>query len=278
MTSSKTLYGGDMLVTTKIIQIMSEKMTYDIETFPDQRQRETTVLELLHGVVKTGSNLLDDSQEPSWYDLSFEDQMRVATSLLTGLEDNAFLLADTINRERNVVQKVKNIRKFHFMFTKPYDLCTRFAYSLLCFTVLSVRILETRNIGATEVFPDTEQEQWDVSDDRIEIPRAALIENSEGGLVRVVFVAFDRLESILRPATIWLDSKLTSNADSQLKNNDSGKQVQPKKRVLNSKVISASLGKGRHIQITEDIKLTLKHLVVENVTNPSCVFWNFIDQ
>lgn len=138
--------------------------------------------------------------------------------------------------------------------------------------------METRSIGSSEVFPDSASEQWDVSEDRIEIPRAALIENSEGGLVRVVFVAFDRLETILRPATVWLDSKLTSNTDSQLQNNESGKQAQPKKRILNSKVISASLGKGRHIQITEDIKLTLKHLIVENVTSPSCVFWNYIDQ
>lgn len=102
-----------MLVTTKIIQTMSEKMTYDIETYPDQRQREAIVQELLHGVVKTGSNLLDATQHLSWLDLSFEDQMRVATSLLTGIEDNAFLLADTMNRERNVVQKVKNIRKYN---------------------------------------------------------------------------------------------------------------------------------------------------------------------
>lgn len=109
VTSSKTLYGGDMLVTTKIIQTMSEKMTYDIETFPDQRQRENIVLELLNGVVRTGSNLLDATQNLSWLDLSFEDQMRVATSLLTGIEDNAFLLADTIIREWNVVQKAKNI-------------------------------------------------------------------------------------------------------------------------------------------------------------------------
>lgn len=86
-------------------------MTYDVETFPDQRQREAIITELLNGVVKTGSNLLDLSQQSSWLDLSFEDKMRVATSLLTGLEDNAFLLADTIIRERNVVQKVKNICK-----------------------------------------------------------------------------------------------------------------------------------------------------------------------
>lgn len=111
VTSSKTLYGGDMLVTTKIIQTMSEKMFHDKETFPVQRLREAMILELLQGVVKTGSNLLDKSQLSSWLDLNQEDQMRVATSLLTGLEDNAFLLADTIIRERNVVQKVKNICK-----------------------------------------------------------------------------------------------------------------------------------------------------------------------
>lgn len=112
VTSSKTLYGGDMLVTTKIIQTMSEKMYHDKETFPDQRLREAMILELLQGVVKTGSNLLDESQLSSWLDLNQEDQMRVATSLLTGLEENAFLLADTIIRERNVVQKVKNICKY----------------------------------------------------------------------------------------------------------------------------------------------------------------------
>jgi len=67
---------------------------------------------LLHCVVKTGSNLLDESQLSSWLDLNPEDQMRVATSLLTGLEYNAFLLADTIIRERSVVQKVKNICEF----------------------------------------------------------------------------------------------------------------------------------------------------------------------
>lgn len=111
VTSSKTLYGGDMLVTTKIIQSMSEKMLHDKETFPDQRLREAMILELLQGVVKTGSNLLDESQLSSWLDLNQEDQMRVATSLLTGLEENAFLLADTIIRERNVVQKFKNICK-----------------------------------------------------------------------------------------------------------------------------------------------------------------------
>lgn len=111
VTSSKTLYGGDMMITTKIIKKMAQKMSEDIQTFPDQRQREAIVTELLHGVVRTGSNLLDSSQLPSWRDLSYKEQMRVATSLLIGLEENAFLLADTVVREKTVEQTVKNISK-----------------------------------------------------------------------------------------------------------------------------------------------------------------------
>uniref|UniRef100_A0A0K8WL40 Latrophilin Cirl n=1 Tax=Bactrocera latifrons TaxID=174628 RepID=A0A0K8WL40_BACLA len=258
VTSSKTLYGGDMLVTTKIIQTMSEKMFHDKETLPDQRQREAIILELLHGVVKTGSNLLDESQLSSWMDLNQEDQMRVATSLLTGLEYNAFLLADTIIRERNIVQKVKNI-------------------------LLSVRVLETKNIQGNEVFPDLEQ--WQISDDRIELPRTALVENSEGGLVRIVFAAFDRLESILKPSYDHFDTKssrsyVRNTALLASERNDSGASAdlqQQRIRILNSKVISASLGKGRHIQLSQPIKLVLRHIKTENVTNPTCVFWNYID-
>ncbi|XP_053680208.1 latrophilin Cirl [Anopheles nili] len=319
VTSSKTLYGGDMLVATKIIQTMSQKMHYDIETIPDQRQREALVFELLNSVVKTGSNLLDQSQHASWLDLSVEDQMRVATSLLTGLEDNAFLLADTILREKHVVQKVKNI-------------------------LLSIRVLETRNFAkSTELFPDSSTERWQVSSDQIELPKAALIENSEGGLVRIVFVAFDRLEQILRPQFSNVQqqhsagatgsggqpssSSVRAEASHQQQHqqqqyrhldtegiasanvaglggdtdrlagidaggvgssvtgtrtdsgglSDSAAPETPRLRLLNSKVISASLGKGRHIQLSQPIRMILRHLRTKNVSNPTCVFWNYID-
>lgn len=57
-----------------------------------------------------------------------------------------------------------------------------------------------------------------------------------------------------------------------------GGEMQQRIRILNSKVISASLGKGRHIQLSQPITLVLKHLKTENVSNPTCVFWNYIDQ
>lgn len=175
----------------------------------------------------------------------------------------------------------------------PFNICV----------VLSVRVLETRNIDGSEVFPDEKLEPgWLVSDDKIELQRAALIENSENGLVRIVFVAFDRLETILKPsyseagidgnAIKYFESSKLSGGDttaasatpssfSSLSPSLSAHQqttTNVRKRILNSKVISASLGKGRHIQLSQPVRLILKHLKTENVTNPTCVFWNYIDQ
>lgn len=112
VTGNKELFGGDMLLATKIIQTMHQKMTNGIETFPDQKQREDIVYELLNGIVRTVSNLIDESK--LWSDLSFENQIRVATSLLMGLEDSAFLLAETMILERSVQRKAPNICELSF--------------------------------------------------------------------------------------------------------------------------------------------------------------------
>lgn len=110
-----------MMITTKIIEKLAKKMSQDIQTFPDPRQREAIVTEMLNDVVRTGSNLLDASQHASWKDLSFKEQMSVATSLLIELEENAFLLADTVTREKTVDQVVKNISKYFLSRTKAQN-------------------------------------------------------------------------------------------------------------------------------------------------------------
>ncbi|XP_034173620.2 latrophilin Cirl isoform X7 [Osmia lignaria lignaria] len=243
--NSRGLYGGDMMITTKIIKNMAEKMAQDIRTYQDANQREVSVTELLQGVVRTGSNLLDKAQMASWKDLSHQEQMRVATSLLIGLEENAFLLADTLMHEKTITHEGRNI-------------------------LMEVRVLDARNIGDDlEVFPtEAAQQRWTASNDRVELTRGALLENSEGGIVRLVFMAFDRLEEILQPQAEV--SSLVMNDEPQ---------PLPKRnttRLLNSKVISASLGKGRHIQLSEPVRVYFKHLSIENVTNPTCVFWDYI--
>lgn len=137
-------------------------------------------------------------------------------------------------------------------------------------TVMEVRVLDARNIGnELEVFPsEAAQQRWTVSNDRVELTRGALLDNSEGGIVRLVFMAFDRLEEILQPQ---------AEPPSVVMNDDP--QPLPRRnttRLLNSKVISASLGKGRHIQLSEPVRVYFRHLAVENVTNPTCVFWDYI--
>ena len=127
---------------------------------------------------------------------------------------------------------------------------------------MEVRVLDARNIGDDlEIFPtEAAQQRWTASNDRVELTRGALLENSEGGIVRLVFMAFYRPEV----------SSLVMNDE---------QQPLPKRnttRLLNSKVISASLGKGRHIQLNEPVRVYFKHLSIENVTNPTCVFWDYI--
>ncbi|XP_050356968.1 latrophilin Cirl isoform X2 [Nymphalis io] len=251
VTSSKTLYGGDMMTTTSIMKKLAQRMSQNVQTFPDPRQKEAIVTDMLLGVIKTGSNLLEESQRASWSDLSADAQNRVASALLTQLEEHAFLLADAVTKEKTILQIVKNI-------------------------CLSVRVLEVKNVE-DETFPSViAQEQWKASEDTITIPKAALLENHQVDLVRIVFFAFDRLEEILPPtfgknpefAAYSTDSGTSTSINSE-------KEKKNVTRVLNSKVISASLGNGRHIQLSQMVRLTMKHLKTENVTNPSCVFWDY---
>ncbi|XKL59203.1 hypothetical protein PGB90_000219 [Kerria lacca] len=228
VTESKILFGGDMLTTVKIIRDLAHKMAKNIQTFPDYRQREAMVYELLQSAAMVGSNLLDMSQQPSWKDLSHKEQMRVVSSLLIGLEENSFLLADTVIRKKVVTHCMKNI-------------------------LLSVQVLEMRSV-ANEIFPTyTVTENCSLRiNNWLQLQRSSLLQNSEGGLVRLVYTAFDTLEHILK--------------------------IQPNNREekkINSKVLSASLGKGRHIQLNQPVILCLQHLQTENVSNPTCVFWDY---
>lgn len=143
VTHSKTLYGGDMMAAARLLRQMALKMAADLQAFPDWRQREAIVTELVQSVVRAGSSLLGSAQSLAWRDLGltaaaaattstststsdgeeldphyYATQQRdqhartTATALLTGLEENAFLLANTISRQKSVFQSFDNIRKF----------------------------------------------------------------------------------------------------------------------------------------------------------------------
>ena len=94
--------------------------------------------------------------------------------------------------------------------------------------------------------------QWS-GEDSILLSPATLKDSSEDGVIRVIFTTYNEFDEILVP-----DQK----SDGPL-------------RFLNSKVISASLGKAKHAQLLEPVRISFKHLRTVNVSNPVCVFWNY---
>ena len=49
-------------------------------------------------------------------------------------------------------------------------------------------------------------------------------------------------------------------------------------KFLNSKVVGTSVSKGRHNIVSAPIKLTLRHIRDEGVSNPSCMWWDYVSR
>jgi len=122
VTSTKQMYGGDIAAAVRIIKTIATRMNDQLRSLTNQVSREDLAAELLQLILEAGSNLLEKARLDPWRDLSYADQMKIATDLLVGLEDNAFLLANVVNSEKTLRKSVKNIRK----------LCTLILFFLIC--------------------------------------------------------------------------------------------------------------------------------------------------
>ena len=113
--------------------------------------------------------------------------------------------------------------------------------------------MQTRNTR-DQRFPTVENlEMWDNQEDSIVLASQSLLDNSENGAVRIIFATYNEFDQLLIPS---------QRPNSTL-------------RFVNSKVISASLGKGRHTPLEAPVKITLKHLKTVNVSRPVCVYWDY---
>ena len=76
--------------------------------------REAMVTNLVQNVVKTTSNLVEDSSSirQSWSDLRPDELGRAITALLIGLEENAFLLAERVTTEKIIIKPTRNVCKY----------------------------------------------------------------------------------------------------------------------------------------------------------------------
>lgn len=143
--------------------------------------------------------------------------------------------------------------------------------------MIEVRVLQVRSLEKnSELFPKelSNGNKWMKLHDQVELSKGALEMSANNGLVKLVFMAFDRLEEILQPQP----DHVLFPANERFQNSSVVMQTMEKfniKQILNSKVISASLGKSKHMKLKEPVRLHFHHLTHENVSNPRCVYWDY---
>ncbi|XP_042221217.1 adhesion G protein-coupled receptor L3-like isoform X2 [Homarus americanus] len=285
VTGSRALYGGDVTATARLLNSLARRMADDVNNFPDGDQREALVTELVGAAVATGSHLVG-GQRAAWADLRPPEHRAAATALLLGLEEAAFLLANNLHYEKTVkfaesnillrlqVVETRNVAAVSFPSsgetwltttpTRPSDpASTPTGNPSYSSSSSSGDLDATPSFIGGDVSQDLGAESSKVPLDTIILPPEALLENSENGLVKMVFFSYDGLHHLLQP-----------DGRSYRVNEANFKGVN-ETRVLNSKVLSASLGAGRHIELSEPVVLTFAMIRTVNVTNPACVFWDY---
>ena len=100
-------------------------------------------------------------------------------------------------------------------------------------------------------------------DDKVSLAASDLADNSQGGLGRAVFFSYRDLHEILQRAKTHLSFEKSVESVSNWR--------------LNSRIISASLGRGRHIELQSPVTITLRHLETDPriLRDPTCVFWDY---
>ena len=68
---------------------------------------------MLLNVLRSAANVLEDGpNRHAWLDLSPDRQMKVATSLMLALEENAFLLAGVTEQPEEILETYETLSKF----------------------------------------------------------------------------------------------------------------------------------------------------------------------
>ena len=64
-------------------------------------------------MLRSAANILEDGpNRHAWLDLSADRQMKVATSLMLALEENAFLLAGVTEQPEEILETYETLSKF----------------------------------------------------------------------------------------------------------------------------------------------------------------------
>ena len=113
LTGSRRLYGGDLQSAVGVMRTVANRIQYLLQQRSEKfYKKEAFIQEVLLNIVRAGSNLLEDKNKEAWQDLNLTQQMKVCSSLLLAMEENAFLFAEVTNKPEILMESSYNVCKY----------------------------------------------------------------------------------------------------------------------------------------------------------------------
>ncbi|GFR23295.1 latrophilin Cirl [Trichonephila clavata] len=243
MSSAKPLFSEDLKIISELIQQALYKSVNSMENFLDTWHRYHVLRELLQSSVQTLNNLLDNKQDSAWKELQLYEKKLVISTFLERLDESALLLAETSSDDSS----------FSLIKSKVW---------------LSLEVIKTKNTNSlffpifSEISSEAEGIYWSDIQDRLVLPQEAIEDYAKNGFYKVVFSVFNNLNEYLIPGPSISHHPMEQSSENIT-------------RIINSRIIGASLDKSGSIKLRRPAIITLKHLTETNITNPVCVFWDF---
>ena len=100
------LYGGDLEAAVAVMKSIANRLQYLMQT-QQFYNKESYLQEIFQNIFRSGSNLLSSKYRGAWNDLSRNHRIKVASSLMSILEEHAFLLADVLQQPETVIESTK---------------------------------------------------------------------------------------------------------------------------------------------------------------------------
>ncbi|GFN80119.1 adhesion g protein-coupled receptor l3 [Plakobranchus ocellatus] len=254
----------DIIVTSHVLTALTN-ITLDDDSVDQKKDVE----EIVGNVVKAGSNLVSEKKRDMWQEMTEEDKVRSASTLLVAMETATVSMAEKIEEPTVVVQKNEDVE--------------------LELRVLDIETLEREK--KDELVYDSDQ-----SENTFSIPVKTLKKLSKGRLAKAVFMTHYSMSDILggRERKRGKENSGNGKADGREKSHGTSsvdkntrQEDQENKQAetayegpqIASYILSASIGVEGHVtELPEPITFTMRHVVeMEDRFIPLCSFWNVSD-